>query len=81
MTRDLSAKFAPFGIRVNALSPGSFDTDLVAAFKNDPESFAGYLSSIPMARLGNEGDVKGAAVSQKMTSERASVWRGKCEAF
>ena len=62
LTRDLSAKFAPFGIRVNALSPGSFDTDLVAAFKNDPESFAGYLSSIPMARLGNEGDVKGAAV-------------------
>ena len=62
LTRDLSAKFAPFGIRVNALSPGSFDTDLVAAFKAEPESFAGYLRSIPMERLGTEDDVKGAAV-------------------
>lgn len=62
LTRDLSAKFAPYGIRVNALSPGSFDTDLVTLIKSDPDGFAGYLRSIPLARLGAEDDIKGAAV-------------------
>lgn len=62
LTRDLSAKFAPFGIRVNALSPGSFDTDLVTPIKADPDRFAGYLRTIPMARLGGGDDIKGAAL-------------------
>lgn len=62
LTRDLSAKFAPHGIRVNAIAPGSFDTDLASTFKQDPEILAGYLTTIPMGRLGDRDDIKGAAV-------------------
>jgi gluconate 5-dehydrogenase len=62
LTRDLATKLAPFGIRVNSLAPGSFDTDMVPAIKQDPDVFAGYLTTIPLGRLGGADDVKGAAV-------------------
>jgi len=62
LTRDLSAKFAPLDIRVNALVPGSFDTDMADFVKRDATRFAGYLTTIPMGRLGEGDDVKGAAL-------------------
>jgi gluconate 5-dehydrogenase len=62
LTRDLSTKLAPFGIRVNSLAPGSFDTDMIEHLKQDADGFAGYLSTIPLGRLGGADDVKGAAV-------------------
>ncbi|NQY92385.1 MAG: glucose 1-dehydrogenase [Deltaproteobacteria bacterium] len=62
LTRDLAAKLAPYRIRVNSLAPGSFDTDLAATIKQDPDGLAGYLTTIPMGRLGGADDVKGAAV-------------------
>lgn len=58
MTRDLAAYMAPYGVRVNAISPGAFDChDL-------PRTFTDVFSeATPLRRLGQVGsDLKGAAL-------------------
>ena len=55
-------RLAPYDIRVNSLAPGSFETDLVEPIKQSTDAFERYLSSIPMGRMGQSDDVKGAAV-------------------
>ena len=60
MTRDLAAVFAPYGVLVNAISPGGFhgpDRPL-------PEEFAkAYSDRTPLGRMGRDGiDLKGAAL-------------------
>lgn len=62
LTKDMAVKLAPYGIRVNAISPGPFDTDMLSHIRDDPERFAAYEQSIPLGRSGGEDDVKGVAV-------------------
>lgn len=56
LTRDMAAYAAPFGIRVNAISPGGFERpDMVPGFVKD------YSNKTPMGRMGRDGeDLKGA---------------------
>lgn len=58
MTRDLAAYMAPYGVRVNAISPGGFDRhDLPQSF-NDA-----YGRATPLGRMGEVGrELKGAAL-------------------
>lgn len=55
-TRDLAAYFAPYGINVNAISPGGFErADMVKGFVED------YNNITPLGRMGRDGiDLKGA---------------------
>jgi len=62
LTRDLAVKLAPRGIRVNAIAPGAFDTDMMDHARGTPEELRAFLDQIPMRRAGGEDDVKGAAV-------------------
>ena len=62
LTRDLAVKWAPFGIRVNAIEPGPFDTDMFAHIKADPELHARHDAQVPLGRTGQPDDVKGVAV-------------------
>ena len=60
LTRDLAVKWAPFGINVNAISPGWFPTHMaekVIEMRRDL-----FLDKIPAGRFGNEDDLKGAVV-------------------
>jgi NAD(P)-dependent dehydrogenase (short-subunit alcohol dehydrogenase family) len=69
MTRDMAVHLAPFGIRVNCISPGGF-------FRNqDPKFVKAYSATIPMGRMGQDGkELKGAAVF--LASEASSYVTG-----
>jgi len=62
LTIDLAVKLAPHQIRVNALSPGPFLTDMMKHISEDPEKLAAYNAARPLQRSGAEDDVKGVAV-------------------
>jgi len=62
LTKDMAVKLAPHGIRVNAIAPGAFDTDMMDYVRGDEARLAAFLEQIPAKRPGGEDDVKGAAV-------------------
>ena len=62
LTLDLAVKLVKYNINVNGIALGYFDTDLISYTKGDKEFFKKFINKIPMARLGVEDDIKGAAV-------------------
>jgi len=62
MTRDLAVKWAPHRIRVNAIAPGPFDTDMFAHIRNDPEALARHDRQVPLGRPGGADDMRGVGV-------------------
>jgi NAD(P)-dependent dehydrogenase (short-subunit alcohol dehydrogenase family) len=64
LTMNLAVKLAPYKIRVNAIAPGFFRTDMMAYIEK-PEFKAAYdmtLAAIPLRRIGDIDDMKGLAV-------------------
>ena len=59
MTKALSAEWASLNIRVNAIAPGYFRTDLTEIFYKDPNWQKSMLNRIPMKRFGNMEDLDG----------------------
>jgi gluconate 5-dehydrogenase len=62
LVKDMAVKLAPHGIRVNAISPGPFQTDMMRPVEADPTRLAHLLDRVPQRRIGAEDDVKGVAV-------------------
>ncbi|MEQ8555039.1 MAG: SDR family NAD(P)-dependent oxidoreductase [Cyclobacteriaceae bacterium] len=71
ITRALAKDLAEYGIRVNAVSPGTIDTPFHAQIKETkPEVFASWKNSILLGRLGEPEEV--ASVVSFLSSKDAS---------
>jgi gluconate 5-dehydrogenase len=57
LTRTLAVVWAPQGVRVNCISPGGFPSDTV-----NSEFYQNFVVKIPLNRMGNRNDLKGAVV-------------------
>ena len=71
-TRSMAAELAPFGIRVNALSPGTTETDMVLA--NTAEQQAAMTAIQIMPRMAHPDEMVGPALM--LTSDAGSFITG-----
>ncbi len=75
LTRNLAGEWAPFGIRVNSISPWYIQTPLAATVLADPERLAKILARTPMNRIGQPGEVSGLAAFLAM--DKSSYMTGQ----
>jgi NAD(P)-dependent dehydrogenase (short-subunit alcohol dehydrogenase family) len=59
MTISMAAELAPLGINVNAVAPGTVETEMTRASVSTEEGRAWQLARIPMGRLGRPEDIAG----------------------
>lgn len=62
MTRCLAVEWAKHKIRVNAIRPGYFRTELTAGLEDDPDRGPKIRTRIPLGRWGEPDELKGAAL-------------------
>ena len=73
-TKGLAKELAPFGVRVNAVSPGVIDTHYHEQFST-PEMMKGYVAGIPLGRVGTPEEV--ASVICFLASNASSYLAGE----
>jgi 3-oxoacyl-[acyl-carrier protein] reductase len=73
-TKGLAKELAPFGVRVNAVSPGVIDTPYHEQFSS-PEMMKTYAGMIPLGRVGTPPEV--AKVICFLASDAASYLAGE----
>lgn len=76
MTRALSTEWAPQRIRVNAIAPGYFRTELTDQFYQDEAWQKSMLEKIPLGTFGDANDLKGAVVF--LASDASAYITGQC---
>ena len=62
LTRTLSAEWAEYNIRVNAIAPGYFVTPMTKGILQNKDLYNSIISRVPMRRLGEVDELKGVAV-------------------
>jgi 3-oxoacyl-[acyl-carrier protein] reductase len=73
-TKGLAKELGPFGVRVNAISPGVIDTPYHEQFSS-PETMKSYVGMIPLGRVGTPVEV--AKVICFLASDSASYLAGE----
>jgi NAD(P)-dependent dehydrogenase (short-subunit alcohol dehydrogenase family) len=74
MTISMAAELAPHGINVNAVAPGTTETEMTRSSLSTEEGLAWQLARIPMGRVGKPDDI--AAVVLFLCSPEASYITG-----
>jgi NAD(P)-dependent dehydrogenase (short-subunit alcohol dehydrogenase family) len=62
LTRVMALEWAKKGIRVNAVAPTYFETELVTQIRNDPERFKFINERTPMGRWGQPEEMEGIVI-------------------
>ncbi|MEZ5245544.1 MAG: SDR family oxidoreductase [Acidimicrobiales bacterium] len=74
LTRELASEWARKGIRVNAIAPGWFETEMNGEMFADDRSSAYMTDGAPMGRAGVEGELDGALLL--LASDSSSFMTG-----
>jgi NAD(P)-dependent dehydrogenase (short-subunit alcohol dehydrogenase family) len=62
LTKVMALEWAKHGVRVNAIGPTYFETELVAQLRNDPERFNFINERTPMGRWGYPPELEGTII-------------------
>lgn len=62
MTKVMALEWAKQGVRVNAIGPTYFETDMVAQIRNDPQRFKFINERTPMGRWGHLPELEGIVI-------------------
>jgi len=74
LTKSMALALAPYGIRVNAVAPGSIETPMVEAALKSPKQKQAALSRTPLGRFGTPEEI--AAIVAWLASKEASYLTG-----
>lgn len=76
MTKAMALELAPYGIRVNAIGPGSVKTNMLAGVVGDSEAQKKIFARTPLGRIAQPDEIAGVAAF--LASEDASYVTGQC---
>lgn len=75
LSKAMALALAPFGIRVNAIAPGSIMTPMLSHVVRDPENERRVLSRTPLGRIGRPEEI--AEIALFLASDKASYITGE----
>ena len=75
LTRSSAVQLAQHGIRVNAIGPGTIDTEMAAGLLADAKAKEKVMSRIPLGRLGGTDEI--AAIALFLASDESSYVTGE----
>lgn len=76
MSKAMALSLAPYGIRVNAIGPGSVNTDMLKGVNEDKAAMDTVLSRTPLARIADPDEI--ASIAWFLASREASYITGTC---
>ncbi|MBI3948321.1 MAG: SDR family oxidoreductase [Armatimonadetes bacterium] len=74
LTKTLALEWAPYGITVNAICPGPFETEINRQLLQDPAAYQAFLAKIPLGRWGQPEELGPLAVY--LASEASAFMTG-----
>ena len=75
LTKSMALKYAPNGVRVNAIAPGFIVTEQTQKGREDHEHYQAVINRTPSSRWGNPDDIAGPAIF--LASDQAAFITGQ----